>query len=672
MVPAPQVLLSPEETKWLAEHPELRIAVRDNPPLMMRDENSADFQGLTIDLMRLIERRLGIKFKVIYFATQYDQFQGAKKGDVDAVAAFVWSPERADEFDFTSPYIVLDNKIIARIDVVGGSATLEKMGGKRVAFVHGTAIERYLYKYRNLFTLVPMPDEPTLLRETSLGAVDAAILDMARASYYIQEEKINNLTIIGSVDFSYKFCFASRKDWPILNSILTKALATISREDREAIFNKWIHLDSPPIYSTWTFWGAVTGSGTVVFTVMVLLWNRTLRRRIVQSNAELSLLNEQLRQSQKMEAVGQLAGGIAHDFNNILSAIIGYADLLRLKIKDDAPMRRYAMQILESADRATHLTKGLLTFSRSQILNPQPLHLNDIIRRLNTLLSRSIGENIELKTVLNKHLTVCADRAQLELVLINLANNARDAMPQGGILTIETSTVTVDDNFKKRHGFGEAGKYALISVTDSGIGMDEKTRVRIFEPFFTTKEVGKGTGLGLSMVYGVIKQHQGYIDVNSKPGSGTTFSIYLPLLLAKPVKRVLPESAPSVELPRGTETLLIAEDDDVLRNLSRGLLEDAGYKVIEAKNGNEAIEIFSRHKDEIQMLIFDVIMPRKGGIEAFQSIKRIRPDIKALFISGYSSDKFNIDDMQDGGSELIFKPVSSSTLLAKVREILDR
>jgi signal transduction histidine kinase len=670
--PAAQVLLSPEEKQWLTEHPNIKMAIRDNPPLMMRGESIASFHGLSIDYVHLIEHRLGINFRMVYYATQKDQFDGARKREVDTAAAFVWSPDRLGEFNFTPPYIVLENKIVARTGFLAGPTNLERMGGKRVAVVHGTALEKYLEKYQGLLTIVPMPDEQTILQETSFGAVDAAIIDMARASYYIQEAKINNLTVVGSVDFSYKFCFASRKDWPILNSILSKALASITQEEREAIFRKWIYPDSPAILKTGTFWLAVTGSGMIVFTIMILFWNRTLRRRVEKSNAELSVVNEQLRQSQKMEAVGQLAGGIAHDFNNILMAIIGYADLLRMKTKEDAPIRAYAEHILEAADRAAHLTHELLAFSRRQILNPQPLDLNEIISRLKTLLRRGIGENIELKTVFSKETMVYVDRAQIELVLINLANNARDAMPQGGILTIETETIALDNTFRRIHGFGDPGMYVLVSVTDTGMGMDEKTRMRIFEPFFTTKEVGKGTGLGLSMVYGVIKQHQGYISVESTPGKGTKFTIYLPLLPLVSDRQSLSSIAAEETFPGGTETLLLAEDDEVLRKLSRSLLEEAGYKVIEAKNGEDAIEEFLGHKDEIKMLIFDMIMPRKGGMEAFKEIKIIKPDIKAIFVSGYTADKLYMDRMLRGESELIFKPISPGTLLKKVREILDK
>ncbi len=262
-------------------------------------------------------------------------------------------------------------------------------------------------------------------------------------------------------------------------------------------------------------------------------------RRHVEDERERLLT--QLLQAQKMEAVGQLAGGISHDFNNILTAMIGYGHLLKMKMKEDDPLRTYADNILSLSDKAANLTQSLLAFSRKRIMNPCPANLNEIIKRIDYLLSRIIGEDIKLQTVLSeKDLIVMADSGQIEQVLMNLATNARDAMPKGGLLTIGTETLDIDEEFIKEHGFGNEGEYALISLTDTGAGMDRETREKIFEPFFTTKEVGKGTGLGLSMVYGIIKQHEGYINVYSEPGRGTTFRIYLPLIEAK-VDEIKPE-----------------------------------------------------------------------------------------------------------------------------------
>ncbi|OGW56012.1 MAG: hypothetical protein A2Z46_07800 [Nitrospirae bacterium RBG_19FT_COMBO_55_12] len=391
---------------------------------------------------------------------------------------------------------------------------------------------------------------------------------------------------------------------------------------------------------------------------------------IKEDITERKKLEEQLRHAQKMEAVGQLAGGIAHDFNNILTAIIGYGNIAIMKIPEGDPLRHYLGQMLAAAERAAALTKSLLAFSRKQIINPQPVSVNVIIERVGKLLHRSIGEDIELKIVLTeKDTTVLADSGQIEQVLINLAMNARDAMPNGGNLIIETGQAEIDDQYIKGHGYGKRGMYVLISITDSGEGMDEKIRERIFEPFFTTKEVGKGTGLGLSMVYGSIKQHNGFINVYSEPGRGTTFTIYLPLLKAGARPAAAGEPAPPPK--GGTETILLAEDDTALRNLARGVLEEFGYSVIEAVDGQDAVEKFNMLKDRIQLLILDVIMPKKNGRETFEEAKKIKPGIKALFTSGYPAEIIQKKGILEADINFIIKPHPPQDFLRKIREVLD-
>ena len=391
---------------------------------------------------------------------------------------------------------------------------------------------------------------------------------------------------------------------------------------------------------------------------------------IFRNITEHKMLEEQLLQAQKMEAVGQLAGGIAHDFNNILTAIIGFGNLARESIGKDDPLNRYITQILKSAERAAGLTQALLAFSRKQIINLRAINLNEIIIALEKLLSRIIGEDIELSTVLaDEDLTVMADSTQIEQVLMNLATNARDAMPDGGHLTIRTEVIQLDYEYIKAHGYGKPGHYALISVEDTGEGMDEKTRERIFEPFYTTKEVGKGTGLGLSMVYGTIKQHDGYINVYSEPGKGTTFKVYLPLIKSR-IEEERPADLPAVE--RGTETVLVAEDDAQVRDLTKCVLEGYGYQVMEAEDGEEAMQVFNKNKDKIQLLILDVVMPKKNGKEVYDEIKKIRPDIKTVFTSGYNAEIIHKKGMLEKGFGFITKPCSPQELLKKVREELDK
>lgn len=380
-------------------------------------------------------------------------------------------------------------------------------------------------------------------------------------------------------------------------------------------------------------------------------------------------LESQLRQSQKMEAIGTLAGGIAHDFNNILTAISGYGSILLMDTGDHDKQRYYAEQILTASKRAANLTQSLLAFSRKQVVELKPCTLNTILRSIEKLLRRLITEDIDLKIVFaDPDVTIIADQTQMDQVLMNLTTNARDAMPKGGNLTIEAKAVFLEGESLQNFKVGASGEYALISVTDTGFGMDEKTREKIFEPFFTTKEVGKGTGLGLSMVYGILKQHNGHIDVYSEPGKGTICKVYIPSTKAQA------EDLRQIDrkVRGGTETILLAEDNDQLRRLTREVLLTNGYVVIEATDGEDAVERFMEHKDTINLIILDVVMPKKNGKDAYDAMQRVRSDIKVLFTSGYTGDIVIDKGIYDGEVNFISKPFSPKDLLFKVRYILDR
>jgi PAS domain S-box-containing protein len=382
-------------------------------------------------------------------------------------------------------------------------------------------------------------------------------------------------------------------------------------------------------------------------------------------------LENQLRQAQKMEAVGQLTGGIAHDFNNILSAVIGYAYLLQMQMKTDDPGRPYVDQILAGADRAANLTRSLLTFSRKQTPNLKPININENIQRVETLLRRVIGEDIDLRTALAPgDLVVQADPGQIEQVLMNLATNARDAMPKGGILSIETA-VTRADALADVAIDRNVAEYAAIEITDTGIGMDEQTRKKIFEPFFTTKDLGRGTGLGLSMVYGIVKQHNGYIYCSSEPGKGTSFTLYLPILAGAAAADKHAITA-SNEVRGGTETILIGEDDASLRELAHVTLEQFGYTVIDADNGQDTVERFRENRDRVRLVLCDVVMPRMNGSEVREAIKKLSPRIPIVFMSGYPADIIQQKSLVDENVDMILKPFSPTALIKKVREVLDR
>jgi len=336
---------------------------------------------------------------------------------------------------------------------------------------------------------------------------------------------------------------------------------------------------------------------------------------------------------------------------------------------EDDPLRIYVERMLVSSEKAVNLTQSLLAFSRKQVIKLQPQTVSTIIRGIEKILQRLLTEDIELKVMTaDKDITILADLTQIDQVLLNLATNARDAMPKGGVLLIETEEVQIDHEFTRSHGYGEPGDYALISVTDSGTGMDEMTKQKIFEPFFTTKEVGKGTGLGLSIVYGIVKQHNGYINVVSEPGEGTSFRIYLP------ATKTTAEEADRIptDVEGGTETILLAEDNTDLRKLLREVLASKGYTTIEATDGEAALELFLEHKDSIDLLILDVVMPKKNGKEVFDEVRKVQPGVKALFTSGYTGDVVLDKGVHDGVVDFIQKPLSPNELLLKVRTVLDK
>jgi two-component system cell cycle sensor histidine kinase/response regulator CckA len=380
-------------------------------------------------------------------------------------------------------------------------------------------------------------------------------------------------------------------------------------------------------------------------------------------------LQTQLFQSKKMEAVGQLAGAVAHDFNNILTSLIGYGSLLEMEIPKDNPLRLYVEQILSSAEQAANLTQSLLAFSRKQTISLRTCSLNDIIIGVEKLLKRLLMEDIELKIIFTeKTLTIMADMSQLDQIIINLSTNARDAMPNGGTLTIETKLLALDTECIDVHGNRMQGEYTFLSISDTGTGMDDTIKEKIFDPFFTTKEIGQGSGLGLSIVYGIIKQHNGFITVQSKENHGTTFNIYLPLIDAMSEQ----QQPMSAQIKQGTETILLAEDNENVRRLAKEVLERTGYTVIEAIDGEDAIQQFLRNKDTIDFLIIDAVMPRKNGKEVYNAIKKIKPHMKALFTSGYTKDIIINKGIYDPSYNFLPKPLSPNELLHKVRELLDQ
>ena len=381
-------------------------------------------------------------------------------------------------------------------------------------------------------------------------------------------------------------------------------------------------------------------------------------------------LEEEFRQAQKMEAVGRLAGGVAHDFNNLLTIISGYAQLAQDLLETESPLRSYMDEILKAGDRASALVRRLLAFTRRQSMEPQVLDLNSVVKGTEKMVRRLIGEDIEVVTVLPPELgAIRSDPAQLEQVIINLAVNARDAMPNGGKLIFETANVQLDQTYADTHSAVTPGPYVMLAVSDTGSGMDAHTRAHVFEPFFTTKEKGKGTGLGLATVYGIVKQSRGNIWVYSELGVGTTFKIYLPRVVAsmEPAQPLLIRTSQ----PQGSETILLVEDEESIRSLVLRILQAHGYTVLEAGRPYEALEISKRFDGPIHLLFTDVVMPQMSGREVAERISAARPNTKILYMSGYTDQAIAHHGVLNPGVPFLQKPFTPEALTLKVREVLD-
>ncbi len=419
----------------------------------------------------------------------------------------------------------------------------------------------------------------------------------------------------------------------------------------------WYYVISAPVYNP---------DGTVSKQSML-----TDITEIKQAASEKAELESQLRQAQKMEAVGQLAGGVAHDFNNILCAIIGFASLVEMNLKEDDPARPHLEQILGASDRASHLVSALLAFSRKQVINPHPIDMNRIVRDVQKILGRLITEDIDLQIQqIEQELNVLVDPGQIDQVIINLVTNAKDAMPGGGVLALETAREPLPIELLKADGAVSEVPYAVLAVKDTGTGMDSVAREKLFEPFFTTKEVGKGTGLGLSIVYGIVKQHNGFITVDSEPGKGTTFKVFFPLVMVPAGTRVSYE--PQTAGLHGMETILVVEDNFAVRVLNRTILETFGYRVIEALDGSDALTKFNAHQNEIQLVVMDVVMPKMNGRQAYEEMCRTCPGVKVVFMSGYASDIMMEKGFFTDEFHFITKPIKPIDFLEKVRMVLDQ
>jgi two-component system, cell cycle sensor histidine kinase and response regulator CckA len=447
-------------------------------------------------------------------------------------------------------------------------------------------------------------------------------------------------------------------------------LADIQGAEEARRFSEWCR---QPEHPTITSWRHCTKSGRLIDIEMAVheigYGGRQAQLAILVDISGRRDLEDQLRQAQKMEAVGMLAGGVAHDFNNLLTIINGYSQLILNHLGPGDANRQFVEQIMKAGERAAALTRQLLAFSRRQVLQPKVLDLNRLVTGLSIMLQRLIGEDVDLRLELGPDLgRVSADPSQIEQVLMNLVVNARDAMPQGGAVTIETANVTLDGLYAGRHIAVKPGAYVLLAVSDNGSGMDAGTQARLFEPFFTTKGAGRGTGLGLSTVFGIVKQSGGSVEVVSQPGQGSSFKVYLPRI-DQPV--ALETDGPEAQASRGSETILLVEDDDMVRTLVHETLQRQGYKVLDSAGPLEARRLAENHRAPVDLLITDVVMPKISGRELAEQMVRERPSMKVLYMSGYTESAVVNSGILKTEVAFLQKPFTPAALIEKVREVLE-
>ena len=522
-----------------------------------------------------------------------------------------------------------------------------------------------------------------ILASAAASALEAAsLLEQLRAA----EQRYRRLAE-NAPDIVFRYELQPRRYFAYVSPVVT-AITGYSPEEHYAdpdLVLKIVHPDDRPLLEAVLRSDFPSGSTTTLRWLHkngALIWieqrNVLVRENgglvaiegIARDITERRHLEEQLRQSQKMEAIGRLAGGVAHDFNNMLTVINGYTDMMLRQVAPDDPFRQLTEEVRKAGEQAAGLTRGLLAFGRKQLLQPRVLDLNAVVESNSKMLRRVIGEDIEFVTVLDPTLgKIKADPGQLEQVLMNLVVNSRDAMPKGGRLTIETCNIMLDEPYANDHISVKAGSYVMLGVSDTGCGMDVATRSRIFEPFFTTKELGGGTGLGLSIVYGIVKQSEGNIWVYSEPDKGTTFKIYLPRTEEQGTRLEAPATADRI--PGGSETILVVEDDEVVRQLVTRILQSGGYRMLEATDGSNALQICQQCEGQIELVLTDLVMPQMSGPALTEKLQELYPGIRIVYTSGYADDAIVRHGHLDPGMPFIQKPFSPNNLLQKVREVLD-
>ena len=677
--------LTEEELAWLDLNPVVRVAPDpDFPPIEYFDKDGS-YKGIAADFIALLEKKLPIKFEVVRLKNWNEAIRQAKTRKIDMFGAAVPTPERLQYMRFTKPYVEFPAVVLVR-DSAENFPNLSELTGKRVAVVSNYADHEYMLRAHPNIPLEVMPDISSGLRQVSFGKVDAMVLNLASASFYIQKDGISNLKVTQDTDFVFDLSFASRSDWPLLSSVLEKGMAAITPEERKAVLDNWISLGKTRWHPTPLFVISSLAILLLLSLFVILGWNRTLKRQVRERTADLETelgeriqaekdkerLQQQVHRAKKMEALGMLAGGVAHDLNNILAGSVGYSDLLMRKVGVENPMQHYLQEIRESGRRAAAVVADLLTISRDAASDRQVASLNSIIEEYmhsaeHQALTRRFA-NIVFRVEPDPQLmNISCSQTHIRKTLMNLVINAAEATESGQVrIKTENRTIVTPE---EGQAVTRPGNYSVLSVEDNGSGIAAEDLEHIFEPFYSKKKLGRsGTGLGLAVVWNTVLEHQGFVDVK-QPGTGSLFELYFPATdeaLAEHL--VIPQDS---ELHGRGEHVLVIDDEEPLRALAEQLLLTLGYRVSVVASGEEAIAFVSRTK--VDLLVLDMLMdPGINGYETYKQIKTLYPAQKAVIVSGFS-ESYDVKKTQGlGAGPYVKKPYTLEELGQAVKNELVR
>lgn len=673
-----------EELAWIEDHPDIRLAPDpDFSPIEIIDSDGV-YSGIAADFVKLLEERLPLKFEIVQLDSWTQAIRQAKSRKIDMFGAAVPTPERLEYLSFTQPYLEFPAVVLVR-DSAEHFPTLSELKGKRVAVVANYADHEYMKRAHPQIPLEVMPDISSGLRQVSFGKVDAMVLNLASASYYIQKDGISNLKVTEDTDFIFDLSFAVRSDWAPLIPILEKGLAAISAAEKKAVMDRWISLGSAGWRPSPLFVISLLSILLLLALLAILYWNRSLQRLVgertveleqeladrIEAEKEKEKLLQEVHRAKKMKAIGVLAGGVAHDLNNILAGAVGYSDLVMRKIANDSPLQYYFKEIRESGRRAAAVVADLLTISRDAAAERTVVDLNLIIKEYQQSAEQ---QNLVANYPAIEFRFSCSD-AQLKLAcsvvhlkksLMNLVINAAEATQQG-VVTVRTAELT-DRERELLTAPLKSDNYVVLSVEDNGPGIADEDLEHIFDPFFTKKKLGhSGTGLGLAVVWNTLQEHQGHIEVTRPASGGSCFALYLPASdgdLEQTFEHAVRE------LEGQGEHVLVIDDEEHIRILATGLLSDLGYRVSTAASGEEAIRFLQKHP-QVDLLLLDMLMdPGLNGYQTYKQVKSFLPDQKALISSGFSESEEVKQTLALGASGYLKKPYTLADLGVAIKQAL--